>query len=827
MGSLFLRRVARSSFTGLVLVAVLVTTFLPVWTTRAGAESVDETVPQGVTPNQVPIEPVGTRAPTNAVTHVPEAPVPLNRLVIAEAGREDVLARTITGQGGTIYVRQGQAFFAGIDTLRDSDLMAAGARFVFQETVPPGTLEALPPEAQAAARVWNEMAGADSASSLVAPFDGSAPTRAVINPAPVTQGAQGLYAPTAEQTSVFMAGDVAVKVLFIESAVATEDWTTTEVDQVKTEITQALEWWSTVATVPATPDGPTRPSAHLTWNVSYVSPFDGPVDDRAKIVIADEPILGNLSDATAIDGGDPANSGWVHQVASAFTGLPADGTSARQLADDARTSGGADWGFTLYVVDSSNDADGLFGDGLAGSAALNGPWAVVSYDGGDLGADRLEVLIAKMVGHIFGAGDESDNPATGSCRQESYYGYLRIAHSNCEYNNPGAVDSLMRDGDVMVQAYNTHALSESARQQVGWRDSDNNGIYDIFETLEDGFAGFFTDPVCPAIHFSEIPIINDPARPNELGPGDTEEQWTAYIWDGAGFSTDLVFTPVTINIPSYVWGRLVDGEWIEASPTDGAWDEIEETYNLVLTGESGVVNEVEVAIFDRWEQQVYYPDAPQPVAVNPALERTGDPALDRYESDDPIAVSLFDAIGNPGGWSASVADDGYSPGGPGSVTMIADGVGSEACFAFNGTEVTLIYSKESVGAANVYVDGELHSIITFADEAQKQAQHVIANLAPGDHMVQIVSSHRRRSRWRPRSGQRRLLGEYAGQDQLRGRLGAGNRRVDRPRRNAGRTGPPHHPRLRSHLRHLRQRGHGRHLSRRGAGRRFRRCVHRR
>ncbi len=545
------------------------------------------------------------------------------------------------------------------------------------------------------------------------------------------------FAPTPEQTSAFMAGDVAVKVLFVESTAGPENWTTSEVDQVKKEVTQALEWWTTVAAVPATPGGEPRPSAHLTWNVSYVSPFDGPTGDRAKIQVGVEPIQGSIASASEPD------TGWIHQVASAFTGLPADGSSARQLAHNTRVSGGADWGFVLYVVDSSADADGLFdGDGQPGGAALNGPWAVVTSDGGSLGTGKLEILVAKMVGHVFGAGDESYDPDMGGCRQQEVYGYLRIAHTNCEYNNGAPAPSLMRSGAAMVSAYAAHALSEPARQQVGWRDADESGVYDVFETLVDTFGGFDSAPVCSVLHLADVPIDTVPALPLEFGSGDSEAEWSAYVWDRGEqtFVSEPSFTPVAINRPQYVWGRVNNGEWIAADPSDGAWDSLAEAYNVRLPGTAGATNAVEIAILDRWEQQVYFSPEPVHVWVISPAAAGGDPVADLFQSDDSGYVALYNANGAPGGWTASVTDDGYSPGGAGALTMIADGVGSAACFSFTGSEVTVLYSKETTGTANVYLDGGLHSIITYTDEGQKRAEHKIANLTPGNHTISVVAS---------------------------------------------------------------------------------------
>ena len=725
---------ARSLVTGAVLITLLVTAMLPGWATHAQAATGEAPPVASVSALEVP---VGSPAPPSAraETATPEPTVPLNTLILADAETLDTVARTITQAGGTLYVRYGDALFAGVEGLDSAALIGAGARAAYRGPVPTTSLAMLSGDARAAAMVWNAIAAPsdDPADANAVAVQSTARTAALVSPEPPAPArTSATYAPTPEQTSAYMVGDVAVKVLFVESTAGPETWTATEVDKVKTEITQALAWWTTVSTVPATPGGAPRPNARLTWNVSYVSPFDGPTGDRAKIQVAEEPIQGSVASASAVD------SGWIHQVATAFNGLPADGTSVRQLAHDARTSGGADWGLVLYVVDSSADDDGLFdGDGLAAGAAIGGPWAVVTYDGGDLGVSNLEILIAKMVGHIFGAGDESSG-----CRPDEVYGYLRIAHTNCEDGNPSPAPSLMRSGEDMVAAYRAHALSKAARQQVGWRDADNSGVYDVLETLKDTFAGFETAPVCPALHLAQVPIEVVPALPQQFGSGDTPEGWSTQVWDRDAqvFVPGPRYQPVAVNRPRYVWGRVNSSDWERADPSDGEWDSQDEAYTLQLFANPGSANTVEVAILDRWEQQVYFSPEPVEVWVISPITASGNPAEDLYQSNDNGYVALYSASGMPGGWTPSVADDGYSPGGPGSTTLLADGPGSEACFSFSGTEVTLLYSQESEGTANVYVDGALHSVITYSNTGQKQAEHIIANLPFGPHTVTLVAT---------------------------------------------------------------------------------------
>ncbi len=724
----------RSLVTGVVLITLLVTAMLPGWATHAQAAAGGALPSASVSALEVPAGIPALPSTARAEAAAPDPAVPLNTLILADEATLDTVARTIARAGGTLYVRSGNALFAGVEGLDEAALIKAGARAAYRGPVPATAFTVLSGDARAAALVWNAITAPDDDPADAVPVQSDVRTTALVSPQPpFSPRTSASYAPESEQTSAYMVGDVAVKVLFVESTSGPETWTATEVDKVKTEITQALTWWTMVSTAPATPGGQPRPNARLTWNVSYVSPFDGPTADRAKIRVAEEPIQGSVASASEL------TTGWIHQVAAAFYNQPANsGSLVLRLAHDARVSGGADWGLVLYVVDSSSDADGLFdGDGLAAGAAIGGPWAVVTYDGGDLGISNLEVLIAKMVGHVFGAGDESSG-----CRPEEIYGYLRIAHTNCEDGNPSPVPSLMRSGEDMVAAYRAHALSEAARQQVGWRDADNSGIYDVLETLKDSFEGFETAPVCPVLHLTQVPIEVVPARPLQFGSGDTQDSWSTYVWDRGAqqFVAGPHYRAAAINRARYVWGRVNDSDWERADPADGEWNSLDEAYTLQLFAQPGTANTVEVAIFDRWEQQVYYSPDPVEVWVASSITASGDPDVDLYQSNDDGYVALYDASGAPGGWTLSVTDDGYSPGGPGSTTLIANGVGSEACFSFTGTEVTLLYSQESEGTANVYVDGKLHSVIDYDNTGQKQAEHFISNLAFGPHTVTLVAT---------------------------------------------------------------------------------------
>lgn len=749
----------RSMVTGLVLVTVLATTFLPDWVTRTQAAPIpiETTETTDVIPEANRVD-AGQPAPASpAASAEPVELTALNTLVFSEAGQADTLAAAIQAAGGYIYVREGDALFAGVDALSSDALTAAGARAVYRGTVPAADLAVLAPADRAAATAWNEVQAAPPVRSEAAPLSAGADTSLYFAPAPSRDGAASAALPTEEQTSVFLAGDVAVQVVFVESTGLGEDWTEAEVSKVKAEILNALDWWTTTSVAPDAPGAPPRPNANLTWDVSYLSPFDGdPYTEIPNIMIGQEPITQSVALAA---------SGWILEIASRFTGMPASNAAVRRWAHTTRQNAGADWGFVLYVVDSSNDPDGRFDmDDKVGGAALNGPWAVVTYDAGDRGTDNLEALIAKMIGHVFGAGDESYNPDTpeAGCRNTERYGYFRIEHANCERAPESLAPSLMRSTtcigegaeqvcyDDMVDAYKTHMLSDSAREQVGWRDSDEDGVYDVMDTLSDTFsADYFggSQPVCPQLHLADVDVLNTPAMPymDDLGPwvdeGDIDDdgdvdQWAAYIWDPntQTFNEELMFAPTNINRVGYVWGRINDGEWLEASPSDGLWNSEDEGYNILLPGEAGEINSINIAIMNRWEQESYLLDDPVNITIAdpPATQAT-------YESNSTTYVELFDASGAPGGWSIfGEAGDGYS----GESTMGAGAAGMEACFAFNGSEVTLLHSTGDTfsGIASVHVDGELHSTISYDGPSAHQVEHVVTNLPTGVHTVQVIAN---------------------------------------------------------------------------------------
>ncbi|MCD4685601.1 MAG: hypothetical protein K8S97_06665, partial [Anaerolineae bacterium] len=231
-------------------------------------------------------------------------------------------------------------------------------------------------------------------------------------------------------------------------------------------------------------------------------------------------------------------------------------------------------------------------------------------------------------------------------------------------------------------------------------------------------------------HIGGIDILNEPTYPGGL---EGEPDWTAMVWDDINqqFNTALTFTPVNINQPGYVWASINGEDWVAGQAVDGSFNEPNEAYKVTLDGAAGVDNTIHVAIMNRWEQQNDLDLDPVVVSLPAPPSAIGS----TYQSGDDTFVSWYDNSGVIGlGWTADDAPGVYS----GDSTMMANGAGSDICFAFDGTEVSVVHSMLTTGSANVFVDGDLHSTITYSVQGgPQQHQHLVGNLNEGVHTVTV------------------------------------------------------------------------------------------
>ncbi len=257
------------------------------------------------------------------------------------------------------------------------------------------------------------------------------------------------YSPGYYDTSLYMIGDVSVSIITPESIGGTEDWTDGELIMVHSEIMRALDWWAEK-----------EPKAHLNFVYNYE---DG-------VPVEDEPIENghNIMFNQAMD----------------YLGFGVDGDlyPATSLVYDyvnyQRDLKNTDWGFAIFVADSTNDEDDKFPSGyfayVKASASGNGPYMVMTSENGGYGLENMDAVTAHEFGHVFGALDQY----TG-CSCTTRTGYLNYENQNCGYGT-----CLINEISIMkniMYGFNNNIIDDYARGQVGWQDLDNNGVLDILD----------------------------------------------------------------------------------------------------------------------------------------------------------------------------------------------------------------------------------------------------------------------------------------------------------------------------------------------------------
>ena len=370
----------------------------------------------------------------------------------------------------------------------------------------------------AGASAWNHLVSPRAAvpEAVGAPLIGDAlvpPLPKGGAPRPILGAAPGTY-----QTSEFMIGKVAVGIILPESNGGSENWSSARQTQVYNEIVAGLNWWAAKG----------GPAAHLTFY--YDLKFGVPTQY--------EPItMSGWSDEETWVGDIFQNMGYT-------SGTRFD--RARNYINNLRSTLHTDWCYAFIVVDSLNDPDGKFSSGYFAYAYLGGPYVVMTYDNDGWGIGNMDSVASHETGHIFLAADEYCQPGYACC-DFGYYGYLNVYNGNCEDGNPSSVPCMMRSSE--------DAICQYTNGQIGWRDTDSDGIPDPVDNV---VSNTLDAPTPPA------------------GPGPVT---------CTGSATDVPYdsptrTDVTINKISAVKFRVDGGAWADASAGDGAFDEDTEQYTF-------------------------------------------------------------------------------------------------------------------------------------------------------------------------------------------------------------------------------------------------------
>lgn len=272
------------------------------------------------------------------------------------------------------------------------------------------------------------------------------------------------YGAMPDDTGEYMLGDVYVNVVLLESDPTKptlgggpadpnlENWSSEEVTDVTGKVNQALDWWKGTLYE----QFPKTPADLLKFDVG-ISTFQTGYEPISRV-----------SDDFSL---------WVSDyLGSVGVGASNWSSGIRAYNHQLRTQHGAEWAFTMFVVDNSNDSDGGFATGGTFTNAF-------AYAGGQflvVPASRPTSSYAHEVGHMFWALDEY----AGSDYQR-HRGYYDTPNSN-SVSNPdlgpdGQAPSIMSNSTSMQSAFNDHTSSPSTLEMIGWKDQDNDGIMDVLD----------------------------------------------------------------------------------------------------------------------------------------------------------------------------------------------------------------------------------------------------------------------------------------------------------------------------------------------------------
>jgi hypothetical protein len=330
------------------------------------------------------------------------------------------------------------------------------------------------------------------------------------------------------ETSEYLIGSVAVGVIFLESDGTidpqTENWTSSEESAVISEIQLGLNWWSVQ-----------NPAAGVSFTLEL----------NYRVPTSYEPIRHPHTDEGL----------WISEAMN-YLGYPGAFYFAqvRNYINDLRNDSNTNWAFAMFVVDSSNDSDGMFADPPPqhfAYAYLGGPFLVMTYDNDGWGIYQMDRVSAHEMGHIFYATDEYNGVT-------EYSGYLNVS-------------DVEGSGDLMDTA--AWSLSSGTQGQIGWNDTDSDGILDIVDTFpETTLNQYVPDPTNDATlvytgSVTEVPYPNN-------NPYGTRRD-------------------VTINTITSVQFRIDYSAWVNANATDGVFDEAVEDFTFTTPSLSAGTHTIE------------------------------------------------------------------------------------------------------------------------------------------------------------------------------------------------------------------------------------------
>ncbi len=380
-------------------------------------------------------------------------------------------------------------------------------------------------------------------------------------------------------TSEYMMGKVTVNIVFVQSdgtldpRTETNNWTTNKKNQVITGLQNAMAWWAA-----------REPKANLAFTFQ-----------SRTLTTKYEPINHDTTDEGL----------WIADVMGKLGYSESDYFDRVYHYDnDLRTANGTDWAFTLFMVDSEVDLDGEFAapDYGFAYAYVGGPFMVMTYDNDSYGISVIAGVAAHETGHIFYALDEYYQDSSNHCTASDRSGYLNIVNANCENSSGIATyESIMRG---QIQPYTDNAISPYARQMVGWRDTNSNGILDINDL----------PPTTVLYAYSPDPTTN--ATPTYYGMAHST---TAYTNSNPYSDWSPARTPdnISINRIAGVEYKVDTGAWLAAAPRDAAFDQNIESFTFTTSALAVGPHTIQARAKDNFGAYDATPESDSLTVVNP------------------------------------------------------------------------------------------------------------------------------------------------------------------------------------------------------------------
>ncbi len=413
--------------------------------------------------------------------------------------------------------------------------------------------------------------------------------------------------PGPEDRAEYMIGTVAVTTIFPESNGAldpsTETWTPTRMDKVFDEIYTGLAWWEAQM-----PNGRLEFTVYsLDQRTTSYEPITRPSSDQHRWV-------GEIMNNLGYTSGD-----YIQDVID--------------LNNDVRNTYGKDWAFTAFMVDSFNDADGTFDDGVSGYAfGLGGPFMVMTYDNNGWGVNNMDKVMAHETGHMFYATDEYTRPGEWS----GYLNILEVDDSGC----------LMDTADW--------CLSTGTMGQIGWRDTDGDNIMDP----EDTEPNTILDPQ-PANPTTDN-ILTFAGTAEEIATPNQNPHYISWL-NGHRVNAG---NDISINVITLVQYTIDGGVWLPTTPLDGAFDEAIEEFTFTTSMLSDGTHTIETRARNtvgNWEtsfsEEIITVDTTPPttaITVDGTIGTNGwfnnDPIVSLVPSDAVTGIQYTRYKLNGGGW---------------------------------------------------------------------------------------------------------------------------------------------------------------------------------